>query len=469
MKNNFPFRHALLLLGALGLAGPAQAATLTRTILDDGSTVSLYNPSVALGSDGTLHVVAQGRDPATFSSASVEIYYLSYGPGGTVRAATQINAADADNEGRAKLALTADGKVVVTWAGNTQSMKAVLLNPAADPADLIEVAETVIGANNISGHHALAIDGNGKAHVVRTTGSAMLHIRFDPATLVADVPEHAIGSATGSTRQVDAGLGIDANDRLHIVYSASDVDSEGPAAYMMTDDTGTILIAPTALFERAGAYAHAAHFSLVVDSPNLVHVVYGDKRNTVAFNNWSDFKSGGTAFYARLNPSLDDQSGDAATLATIRVGADTTIGGYWYGQAFLSSGMLHFLTGTGTGGTGDLVHVALNPGTGAAGEPRTFTAQNGGHSIGKRFVRGAGSHVVWAEEIYSPTLTGATTQIVRADLGAVSARPVLVDDDDGWFGCTLSTGKAPVDPLLPLLAVLAGLYLVRRRIFPAGL
>lgn len=461
----------LIPCAAAVLAGTAQAGTLTRTVLDDGATVSLYNPSVALGADGTLHVVAQGRDAATLTDTSVEIYYLSYSSGGTVRAATQINTADATEEGRAKLALTADGKVVVTWAGNNESMKAVLLDPAAAPASLIEIAETVIGANTGGGHHALAIDGNGMAHVVRTNNTNMLHIRFDPATLVANVAEHAIGTTSSPTRQVDPGLGIDSNDRLHIVYSAGDIDGQGPAAYMMADDAGTILISPTALFERAGVYAHAAHISLVVESPSLVHVVYGDKRNTTAFNNWSVYKSGGTAFYARLNPSLDDQSGDAATLASILVGTETTIGGFWYGQAFLSGGTLHFLTGSGTSGGGDLLHVALNPGTGAAGEPRNFTAQNGGHSIGKKFVRGAGNHVVWAEEIYSPTLTGATTQLVRAATTAVAARDVtvIVEEDDGWFGCTLGSGKGPVDPLLPMLAALAGLYVVRRRILPAGL
>jgi hypothetical protein len=174
-------------------------------------------------------------------------------------------------------------------------------------------------------------------------------------------------------------------------------------------------------------------------------VVYGDKRNTLPFNNWNEYKSGGTAFYTRLDPSADDQSGDAADLAAITVGTEDVIGGYWYGQAFRKGSTVHFLTGAGMSGSGNLVHVDIKGG--AVGSPRVIEANNGGYSIGKRYIYGAGNHVVWAEEIYSPTLTGFTTQLVRASTSAVAG------GGGGGGGGGLPVGT---------LAVLAGLALLRR-------
>jgi hypothetical protein len=435
--------HCLLVVAGLLAGGAVHAATVNRTILDSGASLALFNPDVAVAADGTLHVCAQGRPSVSVNDqATTDIYYLSYDDG-TVRAATKVNAVDAIKDGRCQIAVNALGKVVITWAGNGESMKAVLLDPAATPASLIEVAETVVGANTGGGHHALAIDGNGKAHVVRANTTNMLHVRFLTTTLVADVAEHAIGTTSSSNRQVDPGFGIDSNNRLHILYSANDIDSQGPAAYMMLDDAGVIRIAPTALFDRAGAYAHGTHLSLMVQSPTRIHVVYGDKRDTTTFDNWSEYHTGGTAFYSKLNPSLDDQSGDAATLATILVGDESRIGGFWYGQAFLKSGTVHFLSPTSMEG-GDLVHVSVG-GSGSPSGARLYTAQVGGLSQSKWYVRGAGNHVVWSETVYSPTLLGITTQLVRAPTSAFGG------GGGGGGGMPLGT-----------LAVLAGLALARR-------
>lgn len=441
MNNIF---RALLPIALLAASGAAQADTVSRTILDAGGTLALFNPDVAVDSDNTLHICAQGRPSVTATNqATTDIYYLSL-DGSTVRAATKVNAADAVKDGRCRIAVTSADKVIITWAGNNEAMHAVLLNPAAAPASLIEVAETVVGPSTGGGHHALAIDGNDKAHVVRALSGGLLHTRFLTTTLVADVAEHAIGTAASSNRQIDPGLGIDSNNRLHVVYSAADVDGEGPAAYMMLDDAGVIRIAPTALFVLSGAYAHATHFSLMAQSPTQVHVVFGDKRGTTTFDNWSDYHTGGTAFYTKLNPSLDDQNGNAATLTAIRVGDEERIGGFWYGQAFLKSGTVHFFTGTSMEGGGDLVHVGINGGSGNPGEPRIFTAQNGSFSQSKWYIRGAGNNVVWAETIYSPTLLGTTTQLVRASVSS--------------FGGGGGGGGMP----LGTLAVLAGLALARR-------
>jgi hypothetical protein len=181
----------------------------------------------------------------------------------------------------------------------------------------------------------------------------------------------------------------------------------------------------------------------MVESPTRVHVVFGDKRDTTSFDNWAEYHTGGSAFYTKLNPSLDDQSGDAATLATIRVGDESRIGGFWYGQAFLRGGTVHFLSSVSMEG-GDLVHVGIGAGSGNPGEPRIFTAQNGSLSQSKWYVRGAGNHVVWAETIYSPTLVGITTQLVRASASSFGG------GGGGGGGMPLGT-----------LAVLAGLALAR--------
>ncbi len=453
MKNNISvscfLRNIFPGLAILLLAGTAQAATITRIVLDSGGTIALYNASVAVGPDGNYHIVAQGADAVDQTNkATREIYYLRVNPSGTILTPrTKVNTPDATIDGRPKIAVTAGNKAVITYAGQGKALRAVLINPALAPASIIEVAQASIGATTSSGHHNLAIDGNGKAHVIRATGSGLFHIRFNTATLVPDVAEHAI--TTGSYRQGDPGFAIDSNNRLHVVYQACDVNAQCPAAYAMFDDTGTVRIAPTALFERTGVFAHAAHISLMVESPTAVHVVYGDKRNTSTFGNWSDYKTGGTAFYVKLNPSLDDQNGNAASLAAIRVGTDKTVGNHWYGSAFLSGGTIHFVSGTDQSGTGDLLHRTINPGSGLVSGAAIATAQIGGYAL-KRQVRGVGSAVVWAEDVYSPTLTGVTTQLVMAKTANL---PRL---SSGGGGGALGSG------LLMVLGV-AGLLRSRRR------
>jgi hypothetical protein len=90
-QNSLLFRCFLGILATLAWAGSASAAPIARTVLNDGSTVALSNPRIAVGPNGNIHIVAQGWDAtAPGDNATDEIYYLLVTSAGVVRIDTTI-------------------------------------------------------------------------------------------------------------------------------------------------------------------------------------------------------------------------------------------------------------------------------------------------------------------------------------------------------------------------------------------
>ena len=479
MKNNeVPFVRGFLNVmaaaAAFVFAGAAPAATVTRVVLNDGGSIALYNPAVAVDTAGNLHIAAVGTDSAVLDKDLNELYYIRVSPSGTILTPlTQVNDADTSAEGRPRIVATSGNKAVIVWRSySSEAVRAALINPALAPASVVEIGETAVGTvtSNV-GHMAAAIDSSDRVHViVNHGGTNMTHMRFaaadlDSTDVTNGVAEHDIGRGVYQTYR-ELGLAADPSGNLHIAYQDS---SDSAPAYMMLDNDGAVLIDETLLFERDGANPEGSHSSIAADASG-VYIVYADRRENIYYQISDGSYQGGTTFFSRIDPSLAAQDGSAGDIDVLRVGSEVRLGGFWYSKSFLGSdGRIHVLAGVGQKGNGDLAYASVSR-SGDSPKSTLITASNGGLQFYRHFPVGAGSAAVWAETVYSPTLTGLTMQLVMASVSALeaAASPVVVvrKEDDSFLGCAMRRGghRAPVDPLLPLLAALSAIYLLRRRV-----
>ena len=104
-------------------------------------------------------------------------------------------------------------------------------------------------------------------------------------------------------------VAVDAGGKVHIVWSDEVIGDN--LWYSMLDNSGNTLIDDTQLTTTSSSSSRPA---IVVDSEGYVHIVWHDKRGTSA-----------EVYYTKLDPSLDDQDGDAASDAAIAVIDDTPL------------------------------------------------------------------------------------------------------------------------------------------------
>lgn len=429
-----------LISAALLFAGGANAAVpiASKVVLDKGDQIAFTYPAAAVDSKGNIHIVAAGSPTGQLDVCRdrCNIYYLLVNQSGSVLIkATQINVSGADNHGHPQIGVTPTGKAVITWGGGSSSsggeftryamvdpsLQGSLNGSALKPAALV-VPETTIGTS-AHGHHTLLVDKNGIAYVLRnqaarSSTSPLTFLKFNPATGAVLHAEAAIGTPNSYGRAFPSAT-LDSQGNIHVVYAAIDVDGDAPAAYMMLDNDGNILIAPTQLYDKVpGFHPHVQrqHLAVMVDAANKVNVVYGDKRNTPDENNWCNVcASGGTSVYTRLDPSKVPHNGGASTVGALRIGPDQEIPGFWYGRAFLGGdNLVHLIAGVGK--TGSLAHVAFSPSNGTiAKQPTVHTgATLNGMDYGPKFVAGAQNKVIWAESVPD----GTTLRLVMAPIAS---------------------------------------------------
>lgn len=464
MKNSVHFRfvHVGLVLGAaILLVSAAPAAALDKTVLNNGSSVALNNPSVAVGPDGNIHIAAQGRLLGNLSNrGGTSIYYMLVKPDGTVLIdATPVNTAD-NRWSIPHIAVTSTGKAVIIWQGGgghatryslVDPSLAAPLNGSAAPA-AVAVTEQVVGVNTSSGRLALAVDGNDIAHVARASGGSLWYLSFDPVngpgTIVT--AETAIDNAT-SSRYSQPAIGVDSSGNVHIAYSSTSINSNGPPAYVMLNGTdGSKLIAPTALVPGP-VFPETGFFSLTVGQNDHVHVVYADKPN-----NGSCGASGGGcnafAVYTQLDPSKAVQDGTTVNpIATFQVGSVAPIGSYWYGRAYPGSdGLIHFFFGESRGGAGRFSSLALDTAGNIVSAATRSDSQVQGFERASHLVGSAGSVAVWGETAFNATFSANTNQLVMTTTPGYRTPP--------------HQSSGAVAPAVLLIFALGGLWRNRRRV-----
>lgn len=445
--------HCLLAVTSLLVAGVAHAATVSRDILDDGSTVALYNPSAAVDSDGNIHIVASGMDAAAPSTGSEDVYYMLVRPSGAVLIeASPLTTDGPDNHGRPRVAINGADQAVVTFAGGSRAVTRILVDPSLDttldggplaPAAIV-VAPTVVGTDTNRGHHDMAVDSAGIAHVVMNRSSNIFYIAFDPVTGAVFNVETDIGNSA-SNRTTPA-VAIDSEDNVHIVASACDAGADCPPAYKMLDNEGATVIDWLQLYDASALGPHGSHHSIAVDGNDRLHIVYGDKRNTIDNSDWCNGGCGlgGTVIYTELDPSLDLT---ATAIADIRVGEEVEITNQWYPRAFRDGSRMRVYASSKAGG--NIVHSSIGLGGSSASTPRLIEANLQHVGWSQPYVASTGNRVIWSEGVFVPTPAGATHQLVMASSSA--------------FGGGGGGGGSPGLPLLLVFALAGVTRLMRGR------
>lgn len=462
MNKNISLLH-LASLAALLVAAPVGAADIDRTVLDDGTTLSWSAPDSATDSNGRIHLAVQGW--TSTATSSKDIYYMMLDRDGDVLIApTMVNAADAAKESRPRIVVLSDDRVVITFQGTGEPLRYVLIDPAGDdrngnaanPADAAFLVETEanVGVSTTAGEHDSEVGSDDTVHVIRQESSALRYLSFNPVTGAAVTAETQVGDT--DWRGGIPAIGVDRNDNVHAVFRWLDpTDGYAPIAYIMLDGgDGSIMIDATPLYDASGSLQHSSHWSLMM-SGNKVDVVFGDKRNTADFDSWSNvYGSGGDMFYTRLDPGQHPQDGSAGTVAQLREGDESYIGGIWYARAFRSGSRIHVFSSPGTqdeggdsGNDGIMIHATVAPGSGSVSEMKVFNTHAVSRNWSKHYVTVAGGRVFWVERAYSPLLTGVAYQLVMAKIGE--------------FGGGGGGGGAPALPMLLAFGLL-GLLRLRR-------
>ena len=150
--------------------------------------------------------------------------------------------------------------------------------------------------------------------------SAVLLITASAGAMAPKPPEIRLTQSQASADQPD--VVVDADGNTHIVYSDDYYTSSLEIWYTLLDSNKNVLIDDTRLTEDDGY--DSTRPAIVIDSNNKVHLIFSDQR-------W-DSGSSQEITYIKLDPSLDDQSGDAADPSAITLIAERrmTRNNDWY-------------------------------------------------------------------------------------------------------------------------------------------
>ena len=136
---------------------------------------------------------------------------------------------------------------------------------------------------------------------------AVLVITASAGAMAPKPPEIRVTNTQASADQPD--VVVDADGNTHIVYSDDYFTSSLEIWYTLLDSDKNTLIDDTRLTEDDGF--DSTRPAIVIDSNNKVHLIFQDQR-------W-DAGSSQEITYIKLDPTLDDQNGDAADPTAITV------------------------------------------------------------------------------------------------------------------------------------------------------
>lgn len=393
------------------------------------SITNAYRPAAAVDSNGRTYLVWQQETAGT-----VKIFFkLLAADGSTLIDSTAITDDTRDDHWPA-IAVHSDGRAFVVYQGSNQSGLFMLgIDPSTDDlsgdganaATLVDVAETTISAT--SGEYAaIVMDSTNNAHILYQNSGIFYTKRGSNGS-------EAIAPFSISTERYHSTVDIvvDSSNNAHLLWSdATGLSNEELYYAMVHGGTGVVMIAPTLLTADDGE--REKHSTLQIDSSNMLHLVWGSGR----LNTGQEFGLGGEIFYAKLDPSLDDQNGDAANPAVIKVVADTAITAddgihSWYPRSQMDSDGNIVVSFTENADSNN----ELNPADvfvmtlAADGSIRNAPTLINKRSFAKRlraYANLAGDKLVWVDKIGATgseigTIMMADLPVSAASSGAISA------------------------------------------------
>ncbi|MFC2032135.1 hypothetical protein ACFLUS_02015 [Chloroflexota bacterium] len=265
------------------------------------------------------------------------IWYTMLGNNGnTLIDDTMISDAVDEHQVRPAIAVDSNDMVHIVWHDgrwndpNRSELAYTKLDPSQDDQDGSTADETVITvvddtrltdlSKNYQIAPRIAMDSNDNIHIVWEDQEAYniyyMQIDDDGIELVA---ETVIRSAYVDTASPD--IAVDSNDNPHITWNDYEDTSTYETFYMMLDGSdGSTLIDATMITPDDGDRAKGQ--SIVVDGEDMVHIFWKDLRG-----------EGGALYYTKLDPSGDDQLGDAADPSVITLIEDKAVStddaNYW--------------------------------------------------------------------------------------------------------------------------------------------
>ncbi len=349
--------------GSLMLAVVAAAALTTWTVpvsaelsftdISADTAFARDRPQVAKDADGNYHIVYRMGDAGSEIDSGMtgsNVGYMMVAKNGDVLIdEVKLTADNTVNVNTTDVEVGSDGKVYVSFSFRGNNMSLIKLDPSLAPQDgtapalgtITDVAEVVVTGS--FDHPFIELDDADNVFIWSHDGTFAKY-DSDLASVVAPTSPFSGPSNNGHSTSP---MALDSDGNVHVVFQ--DCDSNlCTVSYGMLDGTdGSVLIDQTNVITEVlstdqgsstdvGDAPHAVHYNIMVDSKDKVSLVWVDKRNAPVWDDYCEVcASGGSLFFAKLDPSLDDQDGSAADMTVIKTVDDVALGPYKYVQAYM--------------------------------------------------------------------------------------------------------------------------------------
>lgn len=262
--------------------------------MEAGLTNHVRRPSIVLDDSGGLHIIFHGFSLySDFGDPTEELYNTATDLGQSEVIYTKINPYLDDQSGNA--AVLSDILVTPeTIISTDDDAKSRAPNMALDPsADRLHVVWYDGNDNESLAIHYLVIDLDGGVVTAETLLTEGLGVDIDWGE-----PE----------------IAVDHDGNAHVVYCTDSFDDDREIYYTMVDSSGDTVIDDTRITDDDSHSSVRA--TLAVDSENMVHVIWHDKRLYDADEGEHE------VFYSKLDPSQADQDGSATDASVISLIAE---------------------------------------------------------------------------------------------------------------------------------------------------
>ena len=336
---------------ALTTAVPA-SAELSFSDISADTAFARDRPQVARDADGNYHVVYRKGDAGTRarSATAGNIGYMMVAPNGNVLIdEVNLTVDRTANVDSVDVEVGSDGKVFVAFGHrNDRDLRMLVIDPSLAPQDgtapalgtITDVAEvTVAGTFN---HPFIELDDTDNVYVWSQNG---FFAKYDNSLAEVVAPAQPF-TGPDENGHGTSPIALDSDGNVHVVFQDCDVNLCTVSYGMLDGADGSVLIDQTNVITEVSTAAganvdvgdapHAVHYNIMVDSKDKVNLVWVDKRNTPIWDDYCEVcASGGTLYFAKLDPSLDDQDGSAADMTVIKTVDDVALGPYKYVQAYM--------------------------------------------------------------------------------------------------------------------------------------
>ena len=287
------------------------------------SQASADQPDVIVDASGNTHIVYSDD----YFTSSLEIWYTMLDSNkNTLIDDTQLTADDGYDSTRPAIVIDSNNKIHITFkdkrwdSGSSQEITYTKLDPylddqngdVADPIAITVIDEIRLSNNKDWYIHGsrMVIDGNDDIHIVwdNADEEKIYYMKVNEDGML--IGEKVVRSAAQWRALPD--IAVDASCNLHLTWSDFQNTGSDEVYYMMLNNCGGVLIDATLLTFDDNKYSNWS--GIAVDYMDKVHIVFQDQQGI-----------DDEIFYIQLDPSLDDQNGDAADAVTITTGGVTAL------------------------------------------------------------------------------------------------------------------------------------------------